>query len=109
MPYNIDRDAGNGYVFDFFRTGHTLTLVTRPGRFTLPPYLSLSSLRPGIWSFLMEGQPGLAYRVLSASELRQTPPMDWTTIATNTTASGLVQLLVTNSPAPRQFYRAVTP
>ena len=108
-PLNIDRNAGNGYVFDFFRTGDTFTLVTRPGHFTLPPLLSLLNVRTGIWSFLLEGQPGLTYRIQSASELRTVPPTEWTTIGTNTTPSGLVQLLVTNTVAPHQFYRAVTP
>ncbi len=106
--FNVDRDAGNGYVFDFFRAGDTFTLVTRPGHLTLPPLLSLLKVRPGIWSFLMEGQPGLTYRIQSASELRETPPTEWVTIGTNTTPSGLVQFLVTNT-ATQQFYRAVTP
>ncbi len=108
-PFYVDRDAGNGYVFDFFRTGDTFTLVTRPGRFTLPPYLSLYQVGPGIWGLLLEGQPGLTYRIQSTSELRDTPPTEWTTFSTNTTASGLVQLLITNTVAPQQFYRAVTP
>jgi len=109
VPLSIDRNAGNGYVFDFFRTGDTLSLVTRPGHFTLPPYLSLLYVRPSIWSFLLEGQPGLTYRIQSAPDLRQAPPIDWATICTNTTASGLVQLLITNTVVPQQFYRAVTP
>jgi hypothetical protein len=99
-PLGIDRNAGNGYVFDFFGAGDTLTLVTRPGHFTLPPLLSLLYVRPGIWSLLLEGAPGLTYRVFSASDVRETPPTDWTPLRTNTTASGLVQLLITNNSPP---------
>jgi hypothetical protein len=62
-----------------------------------------------IRSFLLESQPGLTYRILSASAMGDTPPPAWTPLCTNTTASGLVSLLITNGLAPYQFYRAVTP
>ena len=106
IPLHVDRNAGNGYVFDYFRRADTLTLVTRPADLTLPPHLSLLHGYPGTLSLLMEGQPGLDYRLLSNTNLAST---NWTTFYTTNTPDGLIQVLVTNTPLPSQFYRAVTP
>jgi hypothetical protein len=61
-PLFIDRDAGNGYVFNFFGGDGALTLVARPGRFTLPPTLSLLPVRPDIRSLRVPDPVGRGLR-----------------------------------------------
>jgi hypothetical protein len=106
IPFHVDRNAGNGYVFDYFRQRDTFTFVIRPATLTLPPRLSLLHGYPGTLSLLMEGQPDLDYRLLSAEELNRPT---WPAFYSEHSMSGLIQVLVTNLPLPHQFYRAVTP
>jgi hypothetical protein len=107
-PLYIDRDAGNGYVFDFSGASGTLTLVARPANLTLPPHISLLRGYPGTLSFLMDGEPGLTYCIQTTHDVGASTA-DWPAIHTTNTPSGLIQLLLTNSVRPERFFQAVTP
>jgi thiol-disulfide isomerase/thioredoxin len=69
-----------------------------------PPRLSAASRAGSDFAFTLQTQPGRSYRVQASTNLNE-----WTTLRTLTGTNTLITFRDTTAPAPRRFYRAVTP
>ncbi|MBI3879322.1 MAG: hypothetical protein HY301_04570 [Verrucomicrobia bacterium] len=105
LPPTISRIAGNGYVLDYFKSLDTFTFVTDTANLVLPPLLRPLVTPTGTWSVLIQGPPGLAYRVEATTSFS---PTNWSTLFTTNAPTGIVEFFLNDFPSyPKRFYRAV--
>ncbi len=70
-----------------------------------PPALSDPSVVAGRFGFTLNSAPGLAFEILSTSDLAL-PVAGWTQVTTVTNATGTVRVSDTNAPTAARFYSA---